>query len=457
MKMQKTNYFKTFAIGAISSLSLPPLFLFSFWILGICYLMNKINTSNNIQSVFKSIYLWGFGHFATSLYWIIGGPATYYEDFWWAIPFALFGLPLILAFFLASISTLTWYLRKSKFFSLSFTFIWTFFEWIKEWIFTGFPWNSVNYILHFSDVLIQTSAIWGTYGQIFITMFISTSIYDLYYKRNRITFFLSYIIIISISIYGYISLQEKTTYSKTYVRLVQPSTIQHDKWNYQLFIDELDKLIELSNLPSENPIDLVIWPEAAVILPTKYQKILDKISSAADINKILITGGEIEEDNKLYTSIYALNHKAEIISFAHKHHLVPFGEYIPLRRFFPWVKKITPGLMDFTPGKVGTLLKVKELNIYPFICYEALFPSEIPKNHKADFFIHITNDSYYGNTSGPYQHLEQSRARAIENNIPLLRVGSNGISAIIDNKGRILEQIPLNHIGIIDSFIPTYN
>jgi apolipoprotein N-acyltransferase len=445
-----------FFAGCLSSLALPPVFFFPFWFFSICVLLNHILKAENFLSAFKIGFFWGFGHFLVGLYWVAYGPATYVEDFWWAVPMALFGVPCYLAFFVAFISCISWFFRHEQLFSLYFAVIWVFFEWVREWIFTGFPWNSANYILHFSEILMQTSAIWGGGGQSLFVMFLSISIYDFYYKSDERNFVLASLWFTGVAIYGVLQLKEETKLSDIYVRLVQPSTVQEGKWNYSSFITELDKLINLSNLPSEHKIDLVIWPESAVIVPTKHQFILDKISQVASDGRILITGGEIEENGKFYTSIYAVNGDGNIVSRSHKYHLVPFGEYMPMRALFPNLKKLTPGFVDWDPGDKNSKIEVKELKILPLICYEALFASEVRDRfiQNADFFIHITNDSYYGNSSGPYQHFEQSRARAVEHNVPLVRVGSNGISAIIDSKGRVVKKNDLNYKGILDYFVP---
>jgi apolipoprotein N-acyltransferase len=447
-----------FITGCLSALAFPPIFLFPFWILSICILLNYIFNAQSFKSAFTIGLLWGFGHFLAGLYWVANGPATYAEEFWWAIPLALFGIPFELAFFVAFISGISWLFRQSRSFTIYFVLFWVLFEWIREWIFTGFPWNSVNYVLHFSDFLIQTSSIWGAYGQSLFVMFFSASFYDLYYNSDKRNFSLGVVWLCFIGSYGLIVLSDEVQYSKTYVRIVQPSTIQGQKWNYDSFMREFDKLIELSNLPSENKIDIVIWPESAVIVPTKYQFILDKFKEVTYDGKVLLTGGEVEEGGKNYTSIYAVNSNGEIISAAHKYHLVPFGEYMPLKKIFPHIKKLTPGVIDWDHGDKNSRIEINDLKILPLICYEGLFASEVSGRffHDANFFVHITNDSFYGNSTGPYQHFEQSRARAVEHNRPLVRVGSNGISAFIDSKGRVVKKFDLNNVGVLDSFVPAF-
>ena len=139
----------------------------------------------------------------------------------------------------------------------------------------------------------------------------------------------------------------------------------------------------------------------------------------------------------------------------HKTHLVPFGEYIPFSKYLP-LQKITHGMVDYTPGK-REVLYLESLNLYiqPLVCYESIFSEEVRiSNSVADLMVNITNDAWYGKSSGPYQHFEISRMRAIENGLPMIRAGNNGISAIIDPVGRVLKKLDLDQISVIDGLIP---
>ena len=157
----------------------------------------------------------------------------------------------------------------------------------------------------------------------------------------------------------------------------------------------------------------------------------------------------------LYTSAYAINQSSNMLFNYNKAHLVPFGEYIPLRSYFPLLKKLTPGLLDYSAGKGGEVVTLPQFNlkIRPLICYEAIFPREsITKN--VDVIINLTNDSWYGASTGPYQHFHMARMRAVENGLPFVRVAGSGISAIIDPLGRIIAETPLLQATILDGILP---
>lgn len=233
--------------------------------------------------------------------------------------------------------------------------------------------------------------------------------------------------------------------------------------------------MNLSVLEAKRPLSAIIWPEAAVpmLLNTSAdaQRMLAQIIPS---NGILLTGASRKENKNLYTGLSVLNEKGDIIHSYDKTHLVPFGEYVPFKQFLP-VEKITPGAIDFTAGK--GIETVSPSNIPPFsplICYEALFPGEVvqspsatymsathltkrPAEHPAkrpEWLLNLTNDAWYGRSSGPYQHLALTRLRAIEEGLPLIRAANNGISAVIDANGRILYKLGLDDVGFIDFELP---
>jgi apolipoprotein N-acyltransferase len=134
---------------------------------------------------------------------------------------------------------------------------------------------------------------------------------------------------------------------------------------------------------------------------------------------------------------------------------VPFGEYMPLRDIF-FFKKITHGAIDYTQGKREIVaLEQYNLKILPLVCYESIFPFEVmTSNQDADLIVNVTNDAWYGHSSGPYQHFEISRLRAVENGLPMIRSGNNGISAIIDPLGRVISKLGLDEVDILDNYLP---
>ncbi len=450
-----------FVGGMLSGLSFAPLFfiplLFSLSLL--CY---QIRSSSSIKQASLLGFLFGFGYFLTGMYWVSIGVSVYIEEFWWAMPFALFGLPLVLGCFIAGATSISWLFKERSYYRLAFCFCWVFFEWLRSWLFTGLPWNLLGHSLSFAPVLIQVASIGGVYGISFITIYVFSVFYYIFTRQwleFRAALLTSAIIICTVISYGTVRLAKyPSQFSNLQVRLVQPSIPQIAKWDADIFWQNLDAHLELSKR-NGNP-DLIIWSEAALVVPYTYPPIKDELlDMLKEVDAILATGGVIEDknetDTKIYTSLYAVNQSGEKLFEYHKSHLVPFGEYVPLKSILP-IKKLTYGFIDYAEGD-GKLVKLSKFNltIRALICYEAIF-AELARtsNKKADLIINVTNDAWYGNSSGPHQHFYISLFRAIENGLPMLRVANNGISAVVDPLGRIVAELPLNKVGIIDSNCP---
>jgi apolipoprotein N-acyltransferase len=452
------HYYKAsfFVLGAVLALAFAPIFGWpALSVLAIFALYVQRAGSIRVAAIYG--FWFGFGFFTASLYWLAIGVSVYIEDFWWALPFALFGISCILGFFISGVASLGWCFRSSSNYSLYFSVAWVAMEWVRSWIFTGFPWNLLGYSLAFSDELIQLASIFGPYGLSFFVIYLVVGLTS-HTSRNAYAAF-AFIAIISTIAFGTWRLsQNPTIFTDVRVRIVQPSIPQSDKWNEEDFWQNLQKHIELSRINTGFEPDLLLWSEAAVTAPYKIRPIKRALQDAIVMpHTTLITGGvtdndKIGRDYALYSGMYAMNKPGNILFEYHKSHLVPFGEYMPLKSWLP-VKKLTHGLIDYTPGVAGQVFLLNGLRIRPLVCYEVIFPSEV-RNTNFDVMINVTNDAWYGNSSGPYQHLQTARMRAVENGAPLLRAANNGISAVIDPMGRILSETTLWAVTTIDSMIP---
>ncbi|MGI4776434.1 MAG: apolipoprotein N-acyltransferase [Janthinobacterium lividum] len=465
MKCRSFKKLSMMCLGMLSGLAFAPLF-FAPLLITLSVLCSRVKSAISAVEAFKLAWSFGFGHFLTSMYWISIGVSVYIEEFWWVIPFALFGLPMILAFFIAGACVTSWLARGKSYFHFAFCVSWVIFEWLRSWIFTGLPWNLLGYSFSFSDILIQSASIFGIYGLSLIVIYISSIFYryceyssNKYHSTESIS--LLFLVLSVLIIYGSLRLRNNPTlFSTISVRIVQPSIPQTSKWNENEFWQNLETHIRLSDASKSSP-DLIIWSEAALVVPYKYPFIRSRIMEMLkDSKSILITGSvsdnnETGKDFKIFSALQAISPNGDLLFEYHKSHLVPFGEYIPLSHMLP-MKKLTPGHIDYTEGQgeIVSLSKLK-LKIKPLICYESIFPEFVHTPHNlADLIINVTNDTWYGRSSGPYQHLHISRMRAVENGLPIIRVANNGISAIIDPMGRIIKKLYLNEVGIIDSQLP---
>lgn len=448
-------------LGILSGLVFAPTFLLPA-LLTLSYLCYVVQKSTNWQEAAKLGFIFGFGHFLSGIYWISIGVSVYIADFWWVIPFALFGLPSVLACFISASSAASFFYKNSKYYHFIFCLFWVLFEWVRSWIFTGLPWNLIGYAFSFSDILIQSLSIFGIYGLSFIVIYISTSFYPFFTKqfnRAKILIYTSVITLAVMITYGSIILNNNpTNFTDIKVRLVQPSIPQTEKWSKEEFWHNLTLLINLSE--NSELTDLIIWSEAALVVPFDLPPVKSKLLEMLNNNTVLITGGISDnkkhgEESELYTAMYALAKNGNKLFEYHKSHLVPFGEYMPLKKILPF-KKLTHGLVDYKEGEGGLVYLDKyNLKIKPLICYESIFPDLVRTNNKiADVIINVTNDTWYGKSSGPYQHFHISRSRAVENGLPMIRVANNGISAIIDPLGRVIDKLDLNEVNYINGLVP---
>jgi len=252
-----------------------------------------------------------------------------------------------------------------------------------------------------------------------------------------------------------------TAASGIWLRIVQPSIPQTMKWNPGAAEANLRRLVDLSAAPAARPIAAVVWPEAATpfLLERDEARRLE-IAAVVPEKGYVITGALRSNPppgpvTQIWNSIEILNRDGDVVTYYDKAHLVPFGEFVPLRDALPF-KKITAGTVDLSAGPGPRTVALPGLP--PFaaaICYEAIFPGTIVDEHERPAWIlNVTNDAWYGLSSGPFQHLASARTRAVEEGLPLVRVGNNGISAVIDAVGRVGARIDLDSIGYADVPLP---
>lgn len=454
-----SSKYAAFLAGGVCALSFAPIFFLP-GIFCLAILARQIHGSVSRKQSLKYGYMFGFGFYLVTLYWISFGVSVYINEFWWAIPFALFGLPAFVAIFTALATLISWHGRTSSHFHFLFCINWIFIEWVVSWIFTGLPWGLIGYAFSNWLVLTQFASIAGILGLGFVAVYIGSAPYTFEGFRVRAT--VSVFIIAAMLVYGTIRLNNnQTEYTNISARLVQPSIVQQEKWSPESFWQNLQLHTLLSSQYQIKVPDIIIWSEAALTVPYTIPSVMQEILTIfQDSKQILLSGGVADhakgdDEPELYSALIGIKPDGSKILEYNKSHLVPFGEYMPLKNILPF-KKLTPGLIDYTKGtRKEVTIKDYNLTVWPLICYESIFSDEVRvSNKKADLIVNITNDAWYGNSFGPYQHFEISRMRAIENGLPMLRVANNGISGVIDPAGRVLSKTKLNEVTFIDSHIP---
>ena len=341
-------------------------------------------------------------------------------------------------------------------------------EWAREFVATGFPWNAPGLIFLVSAPSAYLASYMGQTG-LNILAFICAGIVPLWLAlsvagRRWLMGICSALAVMMIGMSYFHSQQIPVASSDkpSTIRLIQPAIEQAEKWQADKRAQHLAKMLSLSKSPSDQPIDFVIWPEAAIA--GNYVRNKDLVADMADqiaefhqqsggngqwLTGVLRTNGE----NKIYNS--ALVFKADgTKAFYDKTHLVPFGEYVPWR-FIPFIDAIA-GPVDFQAGSSVLPITVPDIGlVLPLICYEAIFPALTGRaTQRPDLLVNITNDAWFGHTSGPYQHLAQTRMTAISYGLPLARVANTGVSALFDAKGTMIEYLPLGTVGLIDAKLP---
>ncbi len=343
---------------------------------------------------------------------------------------------------------------------LSAPLLWVVLEFIRAHLLTGFPWGSLAYSQYLYTKAIQISDITGIYGITFAIVMVNAVLYDLLsekLKRRRLvveTVFAG-VVITAMLVYGHIRTAEIDAVMNRApglpVALIQGNIEQSVKWDplYQSQTIDIYSSLSRESVPPGN--GLIVWPETAAPFyfqhPGPLQEAVVDIARAS--GSALLFGSPSYEAEKgtvhYMNSAYLIGPDGALGGRYDKVHLVPYGEYVPLRRFFPFIGKLVVGVGDFRAGRGFYPLTAAGHRLGVLICYEGIFP-EAARDYKREnvgFLVNITNDAWFGRTSAPHQHLSMTVFRAIENRLFLIRAANTGISAIIDPKGAIVSRTGL--------------
>jgi len=475
-----TLYIIPFIIGSLTVLSFEP---FNIWVINFFifpiffYLLVYINKKSKViyrKKPYKKNFfifgtIFGFGFYLSGVSWITNS-LTFDENFKVFIPFGLIFIPLFLSLF---VGLVTFYIGPFLKLNISSIFIFcgslAFSDYVRSNVLTGFPWNLWAYSTSSINEILQIINLIGLYSYNLLVITIFTLpiiiIFKISYSKKMIYIFSFFLLIFVLYIYGNYEInknKKRLEYfnEKTYVKIISPNF----DLKYELSIKEIEerfkKLIRYSD-PEKNKKTLFIWPEG-VFSGYSYNEILvfkELIIKNFSSNHYIIFGTNTLNPSigYFYNSMLIVNNKFEIIQRYNKRKLVPFGEFLPFEKIFNefGLKKITEGHGSFLRGKKNNNLIIDKLSILPLICYEIIFPDLIKKSdNNTNLIINISEDGWFGKTIGPDQHFIKSIFRAIENNTFLLRSTNKGVSAIIDNKGKIIKKLNRNEAGNIEFEVP---
>jgi apolipoprotein N-acyltransferase len=459
--------------GAISVLALPPIYAVPVLFVsftGLVWLIDGIDGGPRTGLKALALGWWfGFAHFIGGLYWITNALFVDAATHGWLAPFAVSGLAL---YFAAYPALACWAASRAPLGVprvLVLAAAWAATEWLRGLLLTGFPWNLISTSLAFDAAAIQGAALFGAYGLSLVVVVVAAAPATLGVPApgpaRALPFGVAMMLAVAIGGAGFARVASVpvagAAVTDVTLRIVQGNIDQRLKWRGDLARSHFQTYLGLSRAGGRAAApDAVIWPETAVPFSLSGNPALVRaLKRAVPADGVLITGAVRtnppgKRPRRLWNAVLAVTRQG-IVATYDKHHLVPFGEYVPARKFLP-ITKITAGRIDFTPGPGARSLDIPGLpRVSPLVCYEVIFPGAVvAPGPRPRWLLNLTNDAWFGQSTGPYQHLAAARLRAVEEGLPLVRAANTGISAVIDPWGRVLEALPLGRRGVIQRRLP---
>lgn len=443
-------------LGAVAALGQAPLGLWPATLGAFAILFALFQLTQDWRQAGRLGWVAGTGYFLVALSWIVEPFLVDVARHGWMAPFALVIMSGGLALFwavgygiarLAGVGGVGWIAAL------------VLAEAVRGYLFSGFPWAQPGHVW-VDTPLLQWASVFGALGLCAVTLGGAIALRQLAAGRHGVgvagvagllVLYLSGPLLVPPAVQGA---------DAPAIRLVQPNAEQHLKWHPDHVQEFLDRQIAYTRADTDNnrP-DLIVWPETAIPAPLhRADPTLAAISAAADGVPVVLGVRRID-GARLFNSLVLLDEQGQRAALYDKHHLVPFGEYIPfgdqLGRFGLRGLAAQDG-NGYSSGAGPRLIDMGDLGrALPLICYEGVFPRNVAgAAGRADFMLLITNDAWFGQVSGPYQHLAQARLRTVEQGLPMIRVANTGVSAVIDAGGRVVASLPLGQAGWVDAPLP---
>jgi len=475
--------FAAFAAGVITALALAPVYALPLMAVGFSVLILLIDAASAAprpkRSAFAAGWFFGFGYFLAGVYWMAFSFFVQAEQFAWMAPFAVSGMPAFLGLFTGAATlaaSLLWRPGWPRIFV--FAAAWAVFEYLRGHILTGLPWNLAGQALAGTAIGAQTAAWYGAYGLSLVALLLAAAPaaglgqgpgQGLGVRRVLAGPAVSLIGAALLFTVGAarLALPEPAPDGVNFLRIVQPNIPQREKIDPTFWARNFYRQLELSKgaVPPGARV-YILWPENGAPLLNEADTALDVLSDELPKEAVLIAGAvrrERDEDGaeRYFNSVMIVAETPEgrrAVDAYDKHHLVPFGEYLPFYDALNAVglAQLTPyGDAGFAAGDGPRVMHAGGPSFSPLVCYEVIFPGAVyPKGERPEWLLTVTNDAWFGDTSGPRQHLDQARLRTIETGLPMARSANTGISAVIDAKGRILARVKLYESGRIEAALP---
>lgn len=452
-----------FALGLAVAAGQAPL---GWWVLSIAALMLMPGLLWLVQSwrvaAWRGWFL-GLGHFSGALFWIVEPFLVDIGRHGWMAPFALVLLAGGLALFWAAAFGLAARLGRGPVRRIAWLILTlSGAEILRSVLFTGFPWALIGHVW-IGTPLMQAAAVFGAHGLTLWTLVAAALPVLLGGGRGAVAAIAMMALPAGYGLWRLPAAPVAPASPPVTVRLVQPNAAQHLKWAPEMIPVFHERLLDLTAAPpapgAPRP-DLVIWPETAIPwLLEDAAGVLAEIAGAGQGARVILGLQRRDGAGAWFNTLAVTDPDGGVQALYDKHHLVPFGEYMPLMALFA-----RAGIFGLATGETGGYAagsgpQVLDLGtagrVLPLICYEAIFANDIARAPgRADWMVQITNDAWFGQLAGPWQHLALARLRAVEQGLPLMRAANTGISAAIDPYGRVIAALPLGESGFLDAGLP---
>jgi len=461
--------------GGLSATGFAPLNLWPLTLLMLALWMAILIQVQSRKAAFFSGWLFGLGHFIIGLNWIAKAFTFQAAMPEWLGYVAVVLLSLYLAVFPALAALGAWWIGKERplAFIPALAGMWIIFEWLRSWLFSGFIWSPLGVIALPLGRMADLTMFIGSYGLSMLLFAGAGGLWLLFQRRWKAA--LPLILVFAGLLLVPHHEQKPIAVDQPLITVVQPNIGQQDKWQAGYEEQNLSKLAQLT-LREDNQPRIIFWPEAAIPdyletgYPTRYyygrppEFVRQQLSGLMKPGDMLVLGAlKLEFDEAggraagARNSVFAMDAERELVGRYDKAHLVPYGEYLPMRPFLSAIglSRLAPGDFDFWPGPGARSIDLGKFGKAGIqVCYEIIFSGQVvDPDNRPDFIFNPSNDAWFGSW-GPPQHLAQARLRAIEEGLPVIRSTPTGISAVIDANGTIRASVPMGQAGRIDSQLP---
>jgi apolipoprotein N-acyltransferase len=468
------RYGVAFLLGVLAAAALPPVDMAPVLLVSFVGFVWLFDGAQRSREAFGIGWCFGLGFFVAGFYWMTAALFVDIARFWWLTPFALLGVPSGLAIFTGGAALaahlvcrgLKW---RGASRALALSVFWCLAEWLRGHVLTGLPWNLVGYAWSGAFPgnleMLQVTSVIGIYGLSLLTVtaaVLPATLGDLAGRRWPPLIAAAGLLAACFA-FGWARVDGAGTVATQpgiAIRIIQPSIPETLGSDPAERLANFRKQLALSSEPG-GPFNLLIWSEGSA--PPCLDR--DKGARMAIASVLPADGAAFVGSDRcdppagapehFWNSMAVIDHSGAIQAYYDKAHLVPFGEYVPFRSVLP-IDKITPGTVDFSSGPGPRTLHIAGVPpVSPLICFEVIFPGAvIDPADRPQWLLTISDDAWYGLTSGPFQHFAIARVRAVEEGLPVVRAANNGISGLIDPSGRVVRRLDLNVVGALDVPLP---